>query len=211
MSKIALSVCVVALLSAGQAAAVTINEAGDSGETLATAQSIVGPVSSIIGNLTTIPGAGDASPAIDDIDLYSFFISDTAAFSVTVTSALSEDNDGQLFLFNSNGTLALDNDDFVGLVPGFAAGVLSGFAPGNYYLAYTLFNSDPIFTANALSGWNRRPNPLQDGPYTLTITGANQQVAAVPEPATWGMMLLGFGLAGFGLRRRKAVAGRSIA
>lgn len=28
------------------------------------------------------------------------------------------------------------------------------------------------------------------------------QVRAVPEPATWAMMLVGFGMAGFGLRRR---------
>jgi PEP-CTERM motif len=212
MSKIALSICVVALLSAGQAAAVTINEAGDSGETLATAQSIAGPVASIVGNLTTIPGAGDSAPDVDDIDLYRLFISDTAAFSVTVTSALSGDNDGQLFLFNSNGALAVENDDGPsGLVPELTAGILTGFAPGTYFLAYNVFNSDPAFTAGVLSGWNRFSNPVQGGAYTLTITGANGQVAAVPEPATWGMMLLGFGLAGFGLRRQKAVAGRSIA
>jgi len=28
-------------------------------------------------------------------------------------------------------------------------------------------------------------------------------VAAVPEPATWAMMLLGFGAIGFTMRRRK--------
>jgi hypothetical protein len=201
-----LSVFVFGLLSAGQATAVTINEAGDAGETLLTAQRIVGPVTAITGNLTTVQG-------VDDIDLYRFSISDTAAFSVTVTSALSVDNDGQLFLFDSSGALAAENDDFdsLSLVPGFAAGVLSGFAPGDYYLGYNLYDAVPIFTAGILSGWDRRPLPLQQGPYTLTITGANAQVAAVPEPATWGMMLLGFGLAGFGLRRQKALAGGSIA
>lgn len=30
-----------------------------------------------------------------------------------------------------------------------------------------------------------------------------QQVSAVPEPATWAMMVLGFGMVGAGLRRRK--------
>jgi len=29
--------------------------------------------------------------------------------------------------------------------------------------------------------------------------------APVPEPATWAMMILGFGIAGYGLRRRKAL------
>ena len=28
--------------------------------------------------------------------------------------------------------------------------------------------------------------------------------AAVPEPATWAMMLLGFGAIGFGMRRRRS-------
>ncbi len=31
----------------------------------------------------------------------------------------------------------------------------------------------------------------------------NVSIAAVPEPATWSMMLLGFGAIGVGLRRRK--------
>ena len=32
-----------------------------------------------------------------------------------------------------------------------------------------------------------------------------QATAAVPEPATWALMLTGFGMVGFGLRRRSAV------
>ena len=31
--------------------------------------------------------------------------------------------------------------------------------------------------------------------------------SAVPEPATWGMMLLGFGAIGFSMRRRRRTAG----
>ena len=37
--------------------------------------------------------------------------------------------------------------------------------------------------------------------YRLTLT-ALDAVGAVPEPATWGMMLVGFGAVGFSLRRR---------
>lgn len=37
---------------------------------------------------------------------------------------------------------------------------------------------------------------------TSILTGA-QQVAAVPEPATWGMIILGMGAIGFAMRRRK--------
>ena len=39
------------------------------------------------------------------------------------------------------------------------------------------------------------------GAATLTITRA--AVAAVPEPATWAMMLIGFGAMGVSLRRRR--------
>jgi hypothetical protein len=36
-----------------------------------------------------------------------------------------------------------------------------------------------------------------------TFTAVVEASAAVPEPATWSMMLLGFGLVGAGMRRRK--------
>ena len=47
---------------------------------------------------------------------------------------------------------------------------------------------------------------LQDVPGTCGITTIQGQVAAVPEPATWGMMLLGFAGMGFVLRRRRQPA-----
>lgn len=40
------------------------------------------------------------------------------------------------------------------------------------------------------------------GPAVLTISQA--AVAAVPEPGTWAMMLLGFGAVGFAVRRRRS-------
>lgn len=51
----------------------------------------------------------------------------------------------------------------------------------------------------------------------LVSTPALAIVAAVPEPATWAMMMLGFGVAGLMLRRaparkdRKAAAPKKIA
>jgi len=44
------------------------------------------------------------------------------------------------------------------------------------------------------------------GRYTLTIAEAG--AAAVPEPASWAMMIAGFGLAGTALRRRPRVTVR---
>lgn len=48
------------------------------------------------------------------------------------------------------------------------------------------------------------------GEYTYDSTGLRATItAAVPEPSTWAMMLLGFGAIGFSMRRRKPVAGRA--
>ena len=185
---------------AGAANAQAVNEVGDAGETLATAQLITGGVTSISGSLVNLGGAG---ANIDDIDLYRFSVSDPNAFGVTVDSNLSVDNDAQLFLFDSLGQfVAADDDGGDDQKPQFNVGVLAGRAAGDYYLAYDLFNSDPVFTAGVLTGFNRRPAPFQTGTYTLNITGAAGIAQGVPEPATWALMIAGFGLAGASMRRR---------
>lgn len=54
--------------------------------------------------------------------------------------------------------------------------------------------------------WSRqRVNPAVDGPNTEIADFGPRLFAAVPEPASWAMMIAGFGLAGFGLRRRREV------
>jgi hypothetical protein len=50
-------------------------------------------------------------------------------------------------------------------------------------------------TANAAGGNN---DPLIDG-----VSFAASDIAAVPEPASWAMMLLGFGAIGLTMRRRR--------
>lgn len=61
------------------------------------------------------------------------------------------------------------------------------------------------------------PNPISigrwligsDGPYGPNIDLIRNHAQAVPEPATWAMLIVGFGLAGAGLRRsrwRRALA-----
>ena len=45
------------------------------------------------------------------------------------------------------------------------------------------------------------------GVYTIGATSGRLTIAeAVPEPATWALMILGFGAAGAGLRRRRVAA-----
>lgn len=63
-----------------------------------------------------------------------------------------------------------------------------------------------IRDANGVSLFNQtldaREASLTNSPVTVTFDRA---VGAVPEPATWAMMLLGFGAIGTSLRRRKVM------
>ena len=56
---------------------------------------------------------------------------------------------------------------------------------------------------SSLGTFNYSQVGFQDIASTRTLLGATVQAGgAVPEPATWGMMILGFGAAGHALRRR---------
>ena len=64
---------------------------------------------------------------------------------------------------------------------------------------YTGSESAPTF----LTGTFALTQYQGTGTYTLTIS--NPAAAAVPETATWAMMLAGFGMVGFAMRRRSSV------
>jgi hypothetical protein len=101
---------------------------------------------------------------------------------------------------------------------------------GLYFFTLGTSSPDVDFTSAVLTGaggpyalnaavtgpvefWNRTNLWLDSGQYTLTINGENRGNGAlegsitieqaVPEPATWAMMLFGFGAVGFAMRRRK--------
>lgn len=187
----------------GQANAASFSEAGDAGELLNTAQITIGsgPLTEIHGSLINL---GQDPDEIDDIDLFKIFISDTALFSVTVTSNLSADNDSTLFLFDSLGQLVDFSDDVVGLIPQFNPGDIADLSIGTYFLGFALFDTWPDASLSTpLIGWDRDPAPFQTGDYTLALTGA--EFSAVPEPAS--VALLGIGLAGMGFSRKRKLPG----
>jgi hypothetical protein len=113
----------------------------------------------------------------------------TTSFTVTggsyhITGIWGVDNSGTLSLVNT-GT---NTSTLISSIPfGFPAfqGALTAFdftvGPGNYSLAFDLNNSG--------------------GPFALRV--GDLQIAAVPEPSTWAMMILGFAGVGFMAYRRK--------
>ncbi|MGK6323465.1 PEPxxWA-CTERM sorting domain-containing protein [Sphingomonas sp. DT-51] len=99
----------------------------------------------------------------------------------------------------------------VGDVSFFTTNALGGFlaqGAGRYYTSTTgsqLFSGtmrNPIFTPStfALKGY------FGDSGGVLTISAATP--AAVPEPATWAMMILGMGAVGYAMRRRQKVTAK---
>lgn len=80
----------------------------------------------------------------------------------------------------------------------------NGFSGGGGF-----FELPPLFTAGDNLGFLIG----NDGDYrydstSLALDVTSTTIAAVPEPATWAMMMLGFGMIGFGLRRRSRQAAR---
>ncbi len=117
---------------------------GDAGDLPATAQvpSGTGPLTSIVGNLSST----------SDADMYLVNICDFNAFDATTAPGTA---DTQLWLFNLDGTGVMFNDDDT-VVAGSArinnsTALLS--ANGDYYLAVTRYNRDPVDSTGALL-WN---------------------------------------------------------
>jgi len=179
-------------------------EIGDAGDLTGTAQGTgAGVLTNITGNL----GANDA-------DMFLINITNPVAFS-----AYGAGGDTQLFLFDLAGMGVLGNDDAgAGLDAAFPVGSFTG-AAGLYYLAISGFDFDPtsvgglIFPSvpfgpvygptgpgggSPISGWGGGSGV--QGAYNISLTGTDS--ANVPEPLT--LSLLGLGLAGLAVRRRRA-------
>ncbi|MEO0534150.1 MAG: hypothetical protein AAF215_09815 [Cyanobacteria bacterium P01_A01_bin.123] len=107
-------------------------------------------------------------------EVFSFLagLGDRVSLEVDVTEvlpgALYTDDDSQLFLFDRNGRLLVENDDLSGLQSS-----IQDFAipeTGYYYAVITTYNNDPILNAaQEISGWSN--NGGSNIEYTLTISG----------------------------------------
>lgn len=90
-------------------------------------------------------------------------------------------------------------------------------AGGSYYLALQaatdvtdvyLATADGSGAAYTADGGSWAPGYATGSAIAVSLSG--ESLAAVPEPATWGMMIVGFGLASASIRRRRGAAGMRV-
>lgn len=191
----AVLVCWGATALFASAQAQTYTESGDAGQTLATAQTVPGGVTTINGTLN-VSG---------DVDLYKLTFSTAASVTFHATSA----GDPNLILFDSAGHGLWGDDDAGGGPSGLDSQITWTVAPGTYYLAYgnnniygydsanNMFCGDDSGncsgnTTSVLDHFSSQAGPTQ--PYTITLSAATAgpaavaDVQAVPTVGEWAML-----------------------
>lgn len=79
----------------------------------------------------------------------------------------------------------------------------TNFTPGATYSTYNLY-----FTPTASTGTISFTTPANPGNAASALDAFS--ISAVPEPASWALMLAGFGMLGFALRRRSNVRAQAM-
>lgn len=152
---------------------------------------------------------GQVAPASDGAGVYSFALGTTPIsydFSIDFAPGVQALQSNTLITVTNVGTgqtasynpFFPGNDNYVDAV----AGVYQNSARLNFN-----FLLGAGFTPNVDSTYSVILNSNGNSLTVFARLGAGA-TGAVPEPATWAMMILGFGLVGFALRRREKVATR---
>jgi hypothetical protein len=151
------------------------------------------------GSIATFTGVGDTTT-----------VSTNGFSNLVALSSLSAFSGGTTYNVSTPATFYVNGNGYAGI----AFGDLNG--DDNYFsginvalLGYDgISNFGPVaidYTDNVIANFS-----TDNGAVTLnnatngTFSAVVDASAAVPEPATWGMMILGFGLVGAGMRRRKS-------
>lgn len=164
----------------------------------------------------TVPGGGGLTLGLSGFDAFEVAVGDEVVINLTLDdSLLVPAADLQVFgidllgLFaglnfsnTSSSSLTFLDGDLAGQTFGAACSncfaAIAGRSPGDAYSFQTL-------TASILITGTGEPITFTQAELRYQY-GQGGPTGAVPEPSTWAAMILGFGLAGAGLRRRKAFA-----
>jgi hypothetical protein len=164
-----------------------------------------------VASALALSGAANAAVTVDGTSIENVDIADldgTTAISYS-EAGLARDSFSEFLTFSNSiaGLYSITLDTSSANVD-FTSAVLTG-AEGPFTLTKGFDNGTAEF-------WEKSNFLLGSGQYTLTINGQNSGTGslagtitigqAVPEPATWAMMLFGFGAIGFAMRRRKDTA-----
>ena len=147
-----------------------------------------------VSNQGTVPFSGDTTPYL------AVLASDTSpvatyTFTTPVTSVQFDWGTAA-----STDSLTLLTKNSAGVASSYTYTVPNSGSNANGATAGANYNLDGLFVANASAGYVI--TGLQFAATQNSFEVENIAVAT-PEPATWGMMILGFGMVGAGLRSRR--------
>jgi Ca2+-binding RTX toxin-like protein len=138
-----------------------VAESGDAGQLLPDAQ-VIASGSARLGSI-----AGTISES-NDVDLYQITLTGGGTFSATTVGGANFDT--QLFLFDTNGNLVDQNDDSNGTLQStLPASPSTSLDAGNYFLAISSFNNDPV--GSPLTGFSGGGGSTGD--YTISLGGVS--------------------------------------
>ena len=167
----------------------------DAGESLSTAQDLINQNGQLVNGIT-----GSLSDN-NDVDIYKIYLPGNQTFSATTFDTSISNIDTRLFLFDANGRGVYFNDDEndqtrQSTLP--AGHPLTPQAAGNYYLAITSYEKEPLSTegnifgsgsftdilgatgnggSQPLSSWNN--NGTDSGTYFISITDSSTIPVAI--------------------------------
>jgi hypothetical protein len=145
---------------------------------------------------------------------YSFSLDDTRLPNIVLNDSVRYSTPAIPITYTNvpNAGSGMINSGVTFFAPIQQGGLQIGFLPfGNFRLINTALVENTSFTSQTLptfklgtfalstTAQNNGPRPFDN--YQITISAA---AAAVPEPTTWAMMLIGFGAVGYSMRSRKA-------
>lgn len=127
----------------------------------------------------------------------------TGAFTNDFTFTLLETRTFFFKLFSQSVNFPVDNINLA-----FNGAKLTGGAGVNQTFDVAYRERNPVGLSGGRESMGLKTT-LQAGTYTISVRGNSGPDAtysltgAVPEPMTWAMMIMGFGMVGAGLRRRR--------